>query len=121
MKRRRKSILSSLLTTLVLALSLWTPYCLAMQAMPSAAAVQCSRDMGSPSGMNQHCAQLQATASYLGARAASVSMPDWQPLATVVPVSLAPACRMQARPGFFVDFSPPSLLPLNLRYCVFLK
>jgi len=106
----------------VLGLSLWMPYCLAMRAMPSMpAGAQCAQTMGGQSGMNQHCAQPQATASYLSAKAASASMPNWQPLATVIPISLTPAYRMQARPGFFVNFSPSSLLPLNLRYCVFLK
>ncbi|OYV74487.1 MAG: hypothetical protein B7Z70_11900 [Acidithiobacillus ferrivorans] len=85
------------------------------------AGTQCAQTMGGQSGMNQHCAQLQAAAGYLDARAAPANSPHWQPLVASVSLAPAPACRTQVTPDFSFSRSPPRSVPLNLRYCVFLK
>jgi len=106
----------------VLGLSLWMPYCLAMRVMPSMPAdAQCAQTMGGQSGMNQHCAQLQAAAGYLDSRAVPANSPHWQPLVVSVSLAPAPAYRTQVTPDFSFSRSPPRSVPLNLRYCVFLK
>ncbi len=89
----------------------------------------CAAGMVSQQVMNPQCRKYcelyygttKLTSTSISVQATAHSTPHWQPLAIIATNVLMPSTPVCLTRYFDGTYSPPPDIPLNLRYCVFLK